>query len=235
MNPKSIKALVIVAHPDDETLFFGGLMASDKKRDWEVVCVTDGGERRIQRAKEIKAACKMLGVYEVHFLEIPDTAGQRLNVKEIEKRLAGFDGYHEIYTHGPLGDYGNPHHQDVSLAVHRVFAHRCPVWSIATAICPEKFVTLSSEVFDIKSKVMTTVYGLEYERFLLVLPVSPVEGFVQVGLTEVVALHDFLNGSSELAREKLKSYRGLASIIESGAVTRSGDAFFAAYFQGQVA
>jgi len=34
--------LLVVAHPDDETIFFGGTMYSLKKRGWKVIVVTDG-------------------------------------------------------------------------------------------------------------------------------------------------------------------------------------------------
>lgn len=224
------RGLVVVAHPDDETLFFGGLMASRCDWQWDVVCVTDGGPRRAERRMELRAACKALGVHEVRELGIPDVAGERLAVSGIEEALVGCGGYDEVYTHGPLGDYGNPHHQDVCLAVHRFFQGDCPVYSVSTAICPIQFVTLSPDIFELKSRIMTTIYKQEYERFMLVLPALPFEGFTLVGLHEVEALHSFLCGSSSLNRNSLEKYGSVADIIEQGVVKRSCDAFFAAYF-----
>ena len=42
--------LLGVAHPDDETIFFGGLLQVYRRRPWKVVCVTDGAPRRLPDA-----------------------------------------------------------------------------------------------------------------------------------------------------------------------------------------
>jgi LmbE family N-acetylglucosaminyl deacetylase len=108
---------MIVAHPDDETLWGGGYILRHPG-DWTVQCcsvpVTDP-----VRAVKFLAACKSLGAAgRVH------PAQDRYEVP-----LGGLDGldldFDLIVTHGPAGEYGHPHHVQVSQYVR---AHaRCPV------------------------------------------------------------------------------------------------------------
>ena len=41
LKKSQMKALIIAAHPDDESLFMGGTIAEFKKWRWAVLCVTD--------------------------------------------------------------------------------------------------------------------------------------------------------------------------------------------------
>ena len=76
--------LAVFAHPDDESLACGGLLALCAARGAEVtlVCVTHGEDgpgdeqaiqhRRITRAGELEAAARVLGLAEVILLDYPD-------------------------------------------------------------------------------------------------------------------------------------------------------------------
>jgi LmbE family N-acetylglucosaminyl deacetylase len=222
------RKLVVVAHPDDETLFFGGTIASQPGTTWEVACVTDGGPRSAERAQELLQACELLGVSRVHLLGFADDPGRRLDVPAVTGALLALGEYDEVLTHGPLGDYGHLHHQDVCLAVHRAFTAHTSVWAVATAIMPTRLVPLTPQAFATKAHVMATVYGDEQRRFLLALPVTAAEGFVQLTLAEVEALHAYLSGKP-LDAEAIALHQPLLPFIKAGAVERSAYAFFAAY------
>ena len=223
----SRRALVVVAHPDDETVFFGGLMADHPEVEWEVVCVTDGGERSQERACELDEAAQLLGVRRVHRLGFADVFDRRLDVDRLVRVLGEFVGFDEVYTHGPLGDYGHPHHQDVCLAVHRAF--ELPIWSVATSVLPERLHSLSAAAYRLKAGIMSQVYGQELSRFLLILPPAPMEGFVRLQASEVEALHSFLSRRVPCDPAELTVHRQLLPILETGAVERSARGFFAAY------
>lgn len=115
--------LLVVAHPDDETIFFGGLLQKEKSLPWKVICVTDGNadSRGKERAEEFLKATKLFGVKDTEHWNYPDLFTSRLPLKEITERLSTLPKPKEVYTHGPIGEYGHPHHQDVCLATYRAF------------------------------------------------------------------------------------------------------------------
>ncbi|MGE0525612.1 MAG: PIG-L family deacetylase [Bdellovibrionales bacterium] len=185
--------LLLVAHPDDETLFFGGTLQVYRRRPWKVVCVTDGnadghGEKRRQ---EFHSACRELQVETSEVWHYPDLFDQRLDVESLTARLRD-EAPDEVFTHGPLGEYGHPHHQDVSLAAHRAFQGRAPIWSVAYNAFAERIYQLSLDAYMRKAEVLSRIYFGETRRFARWLPAHSFEGFLRVELKEVEALHRFL-------------------------------------------
>ena len=93
--------LGIWAHPDDETLLSGGLMAAAREAGQRVVCVTATlGERgtddplrwppdrlRRVRRQELRASLAALGVDEHVCLELPDGGCARQPAEPIVRRL----------------------------------------------------------------------------------------------------------------------------------------------------
>ncbi len=210
--------LVCVAHPDDETLFFGGtILSGAKSLPWRVVCTTDGNADNdgARRKKQFEAACKMLGVKQLDWVGMPDRYEQRLDTNSLEAYLRKFPTPHAVYTHGILGEYGHPHHQDVSVAVHRAFAGHKNLFSVAYNSFPEKTVTLTESEFKKKAKILTDVYGSETSRFLNLLPVTFTEGFQRLSLNEVELLYDYFTGNSELTPKALKRYPWLKEFLEA--------------------
>lgn len=107
---------LVVAHPDDESLWFGGLLASEPG-DWTVICCS------IPRADPIRAwkffdACEVLGA-KARLLPFVETDAKEplLHVDIID--LSGFD---QIVTHNSVGEYGHGHH----IYLNRVLKARYP-------------------------------------------------------------------------------------------------------------
>jgi LmbE family N-acetylglucosaminyl deacetylase len=89
-----MKALVLVAHADDETLGAGGTIQKLVKCRWEVtvVIVSDGivrgrGVEQDNRQDAI-AACKRLGVAEPRFLGFPDQRFDTVPMVDLAGRVA---------------------------------------------------------------------------------------------------------------------------------------------------
>jgi LmbE family N-acetylglucosaminyl deacetylase len=108
------KGLAIFAHPDDESLWCGGLLSGEL--DWTVVCCTIPVKDPI-RADKFFAACRSLNVDArlVSFLE----NGGRMPLDKID--TTGFD---VILTHGRAGEYGHPQHTEVHAYVASRFPER---------------------------------------------------------------------------------------------------------------
>src|SRR5690606_31192293 len=108
MSKQKKVSLVVVAHPDDETLFFGGLILSSPKKYWHIVCATDANADGLgaTRHRQFEAACKKLGVKSWTFFNLPDVFSKRLEIGVIQKKLAELSERFkitEVFTHGPTG------------------------------------------------------------------------------------------------------------------------------------
>ena len=112
----STACAVVVAHPDDETLFFGGVIAQHPEIEWHVVCVTDGrdgGDPTI-RSRELRDACSRLGVAHISELGFADSVRRPLPLDAIVPRLAAVLAEPIVLTHSALDVHA--HHRQVLLA-----------------------------------------------------------------------------------------------------------------------
>lgn len=205
MKSKKKFNLIVVAHPDDETLFFAGLIQAVKTSPWKVVCVTDGNAdgQGAMRAGQLAEACRLLKVSKLEHWDFPDIYEKRLDVVALTERLKGLDNVGQVFTHGILGEYGHPHHQDVSLAVHAAFKN---VFSVAYNCYAKKLVKLSAAQYALKARILSTVYLSETRRFAPFLPATFVEGFTPVAFAEVQMIYDWITKRIEPQRTKLKTY-----------------------------
>lgn len=209
--------LLCVAHPDDETIFFGGLLQHRRQRPWTVVCMTNGdadGEGK-KRRKQFEKACRALGVKDSQWWGYPDIFEKRLDVDEMSARLAELPKPHRVFTHGIIGEYGHPHHQDVSYAVHRAFAKHPRLYASAYNASPDFGVELTDGEFRKKARILTEIYGSETTRFLNLLPATPYEGYLKLDPREVEAIYNFFARRKSLKTSDLKAYRWLADFLKT--------------------
>lgn len=202
--------LVVVAHPDDETIFCGGSILQELGNPF-VVCVTNGNadSNGPKRRQDFEMAMQMLNVTNFEMWGFPDIFEQRLDVVSLQKKLHNFKNIRQVFTHGPLGEYQHPHHQDVCFAVHQTFAQHINVYSFAYNCYPDKTVQLSPQTYEQKFRVLQQCYSSELERFIHLLPVTAVEGFAKVQWTEVKAIYDYWTREylpSDLDVKKYHSY-----------------------------
>jgi LmbE family N-acetylglucosaminyl deacetylase len=112
--PKEPRALV-VAHPDDETLWFGGLLIAHPG-DWTVICASTP-RRDPVRASKFLAACEQLGARGRVLPRIESEPSEPLaHLEEIE-----LQPYACVVTHNSVGEYGHLHHRSVHEHVMRSF------------------------------------------------------------------------------------------------------------------
>lgn len=128
-----LKLLAVLAHPDDESLGFGGTLARYASEGVEVYLVTatrgeagrfgpPGTPRdplQVGRAREaeLREAAAMLGVHELTILGYPDGAVDqvpaRTAIRAIALQIRRIQP-HVIVTFGAEGGYGHPDHIAVS-------------------------------------------------------------------------------------------------------------------------
>lgn len=133
MMNKRLKLLAVLAHPDDESLGFGGTLAKYAAEGIETYLVTatrgergrfgslgksgDPAEVGRVREMELRAAAAVLGLHEVVLLSYPDGAVDQVEsaiaIRDIVSQIRRIRP-HVVVTFGPEGAYGHPDHIAIS-------------------------------------------------------------------------------------------------------------------------
>jgi LmbE family N-acetylglucosaminyl deacetylase len=117
-----MKALVLVAHPDDCVIFASAYMDAHPEHEWTIKYLTHW--RLHKRGREMSRYWRKRGI-KTRYLGFKDH-GRDLGLKGLhtwseEEALRALRreavGYDLILTHGEAGEYGHPHHKVVHKAV----------------------------------------------------------------------------------------------------------------------
>jgi LmbE family N-acetylglucosaminyl deacetylase len=97
------RKLMVVAHPDDETLWGGGIVLR-YPGNWDIYCCSVPIADPV-RADKFHVACERLGAtgHVIRHAETPSLG--HLDLVPLD--------YDVIVTHGPNGEYGHAHHRQV--------------------------------------------------------------------------------------------------------------------------
>ena len=142
--------VLVIAHPDDET-FASGLLCElvDAGSQVDVICVTRGeggpagkvtrGELGAVRSVELRKACDVLGLGEIHFLEHRDPIGSDyrawapdVSTEDLAEQIAPLISDADlVVSHGSSGEYWHPAHLLVCASMKRSvsdFGESGPAW-----------------------------------------------------------------------------------------------------------
>tara|TARA_B100000029_G_scaffold508121_1_gene594277 strand:- start:1004 stop:1486 length:483 start_codon:yes stop_codon:yes gene_type:complete len=112
---------MIVAHPDDESLFAGAELIANWK-DYLVIAI-DKGDEPI-RKKEFLNAMSFIGINQFDIWE-NYTKDSGYRTKRLKKRILSLlkeNNFRKIVSHGPNGEYGHSRH----IACHNLLVEICP-------------------------------------------------------------------------------------------------------------
>jgi LmbE family N-acetylglucosaminyl deacetylase len=197
------KRLVVVAHPDDEVLWFISVLL---RHNCDVICVTNGRDDRdrVHREPAFRKSMSLLGVESCWNLNYPDESA-RLDVLQLAADLKPFSNrrYDLVFTHSPFGEtFEHSHHQDVCYAVHQTFEN---VRSVAWNAFPEIVNALTPSEYALKKYLLGTVYHNEYRSLKRTYPVLSVETFVEYSREAVDIFYwSIANGGNN--HERLAKY-----------------------------
>ena len=111
-----MRALAIVAHPDDETLWMGNQILKNKY-DWTILSLCRANDK--DRHPKFLNVCSYYNAKPI-ITNLEDDELKPVDIKEImgliDKNLNNKD-YDVMYTHGKKGEYGHIRHKEVHQAV----------------------------------------------------------------------------------------------------------------------
>ncbi|MCF8059822.1 MAG: PIG-L family deacetylase [Bacteriovoracaceae bacterium] len=210
------KNILIIAHPDDETLFFASVLYWNSQ-DIHVICATDGNadNRGSERKTEFQKAMQAFDVKSFEYYELPDIYDtpieeNLLTAKIIQSIKTHADENSIIFTHGPFGEYGHPHHLQVSQIVHHHFLGRYPIYhpNVLEISNHSNQITYEldiEKVWALKLDVLFHTYKKEYQRFVTLIPARAKESFIK-SQEETLEILNYLTKKQKTLKEDLGVY-----------------------------
>jgi len=164
LNLDSTTKLMIVAHPDDDTIWGGSHLIDD---NYLVICVTCGVDKtRVKEFKKVMAETND----KYMMLDYPDkTNGKRDNWNSVYDKITAslntiinYKDWDTVVTHNPDGEYGHIQHKMTSKIVTSLankdnlmyFGHYYKYDKV-----PEDLETISNENYDIKLNTLVPLYA----------------------------------------------------------------------------
>jgi LmbE family N-acetylglucosaminyl deacetylase len=167
---------VIVAHPDDETLWAGGIILMYPEAEWTIVTLCR--KKDPDRAPKFFKVCKVYGAHGA-MADLDDGPEQtplpENRVQNSIMQLLPSDRYDLIFTHGFFGEYTRHlRHEEVSRAV--MVLHRARCLQACQVLCfaygddnrkqlpqvddrADITIRLSNTIWQKKYKIITEIYG----------------------------------------------------------------------------
>ncbi len=166
LNLENINKVMIVAHPDDETIWGGAHLLES---NYLVVCITCGNNK--VRVKEIQKALNYSSD-QLIMLDYPDKIwGKRSNwkseKKQIKKDLRAILEYKHwdlVVTHNPEGEYGHQHHIMTSQIVTDIYGKQDNLYYFGKYYTKKALArldqetTIDSKTLQRKTKDMLPIY-----------------------------------------------------------------------------
>ena len=106
-----VTKLMVVAHPDDESLFGGAQLIQEG--GWKIVCVTNGlnAERKGEFHMVMYVTHSRFEIWD--YFDEQHTPLPIHNLREDLKRVVDEQEWSKIVTHNEDGEYGHLHHKQV--------------------------------------------------------------------------------------------------------------------------
>lgn len=108
-------AILLVAHPDDELLFFRNILHKYKK-NIKVISITNASNEK--RKNEFISSLAKFDILNYEMWDYTDMHSYYISSKLKERIKEAINGYNKVYTHSLSGETGHPQHIGLYKAIH---------------------------------------------------------------------------------------------------------------------